>query len=197
MGAEACCRSGACSSVRGQLAPDLPPEERWRLDEQTRERARIEAKRARWQGGQLPDAYAHRLPFLHAKSCLYALDTIAKAIRTLGRMAGLPAGVAQAQADFEARFATLVAVRDSAHHPEDRVRGVRGGRGGETQIVAQPILGNAIHALGGGVIVLDFLDNNRYGEVEISAGTIAGAQQVIQQVLDAFSWRGPRQHKPM
>jgi hypothetical protein len=194
------------AQFESQLAPDLPPEERWRLDEQTRERARIEAERARWRGGQLPDAYAHRLPFLHAKSCLYALDTIAKAIRTLGTMPGLPAGVAQAQADFEARFPTLVAIRDTAHHPEDRIRGVRGGRSRETPIVAQPILSNAMHAPGGGVIVLDFLDDNRYGgtladgtygQVEISAGTVTGAQQLIQQVLDAFSWRGPRQHKPM
>ena len=201
-------QAALAAQFESQLAPDLPPEERWRLDEQTRERARIEAKRARWRGGQLPDAYAHRLPFLHAKSCLYALDTIAKVIRTLGTMPGLPAGVAQAQADFESRFPTLVAIRDSAHHPEDRIRGVRGGRGGrETPIVAQPILlRNAMYAPGGGVIVLDFLNDNRYGgtladgtyaEVEISAGTVTGAQQLIQQVLDAFSWRGPRLHKPM
>jgi hypothetical protein len=120
-------------------------------------------------------------------------------------MPGLPASVAQAQADFEDRFPTLVAVRDSAHHPEDRVRGVRGGRGEETPIVAQPILSDVIHAPSGGVIVLDMLINNRYGgtladgtfgEVEISVATVAGAQQVIQKVLDAFSWRGPRQHKP-
>lgn len=183
-----------------QVAPDLPPEERWRLDEQTREQAQVEAKRARWQSEQLPDAYAHRLPFLYAKSCLYALDTIAKTLRTLARMPGLSAGVAQAWDDFEARFPTLVAVRDSAHHPEDRIRGVRSRAGRENPIVTQPILSGAIHAPGGGVIVLDMLDNNRYGgtladgtygEVEISAETVAGAQQVIQQVVDAFSWRGP------
>jgi hypothetical protein len=191
----------------GQLAPDVPPEERWRLGEQIREQARIEAKRARWQAGQLPDAYAHRLPFLHAKSCLYSLDTIAKAIRALARMPGLPAGVTRAQAEFESRFPALVAIRDSAHHPEDRVRGVRGGPGGrETPIVTQPILSNLIHAPGGGVMVLDMLNNNRYGgtladgtlgEVEISVNTVASAQQVVQEVLNAFSWRGPRQHKPM
>jgi hypothetical protein len=190
----------------GQLAPDLPPEERWRLGEQVRERAHVAAKRSRWQSGRLPDAYAHRLPFLYAKSCLYALDTIAKALRTLARMPGLPAGVGQARDAFGARFPTLVAVRDSAHHPEDRIRGVRGRAGKETSIETQPILGDAIHAPGGGVIVLDMLDNNRYGgtladgtygEVEISAETVAGAQQVIQQVIDAFSWRGPRQHKPL
>jgi hypothetical protein len=189
-----------------QLAPDLPVEERWRLDEQTRERAHVEAKRARWQSGELPDTYAHRLPFLYAKACLYALDTIAKALRTLARMPGLPAAVAQARDGFEARFPTLVAVRDSAHHPEDRIRGVRGRAGRETPIVTQPILSDVIHAPGGGVVVLDMLDNNRYGgtladgtygEVEISAETVAGAQQVIQQIVDAFSWRGPRQHKPL
>ena len=75
----------------------------------------------------------------------------------------------------------------------------------ETPIVAQPIVSNVIHAPGGGVIVLDMLDNNRYGgtladgaygEVEISAASVASAQQLIQQVFDAFSWRGPRQHGP-
>jgi hypothetical protein len=128
------------------------------------------------------------------------LDTIAKTLRTLARMPGLPAGVAQARDDFEARFPTLVAIRDSAHHPEDRIRGVRGRAGRETPIATQPILSGAIHAPSGGVIVLDMLDNNRYGgtladgtygEVEISAETVAGARQVIQQVVDAFSWRGP------
>jgi hypothetical protein len=195
------------AQFEGQLALNLAPEEHWRLDEETRERARIEAKRALWQSGQLPDTYVHRLPFLYAKSCLYALDTIAKALRTLARMPGVPAGVVQARDDFEARFPTLVAIRDSAHHPEDRIRGVRGRGGGkETPIVTQPILSNAIHAPGGGVIMLDMLDNNRYGgrladgtygQVEISAETVAGAQQVIQGLLDSFSWRGPRQHKPL
>jgi hypothetical protein len=118
------------AAYESELASHVLPEERWRLDEQTRERARIEAKRARWQSGQLPDAYAHRLPFVHARSCVYALDTIGKAIKSLARMPGLPAGVAQARADFEARFPTLVSIRDSAHHPEDRVRGVRGRPGG-------------------------------------------------------------------
>jgi hypothetical protein len=146
------------------------------------------------------------LPFLYAKSCLYALNTIAKALRTLAMMPGLPAGIAQARDDFEARFPTLVAVRDSAHHPEDRIRGVRGRAGRETPIATQPIMNEVVHAPGGGVIMLDTLNNNRYGgtladgtysEVEISAATVAGAQQVIQQVVDAFSWRGPRQHRPM
>jgi hypothetical protein len=202
-------QAALAAQFESQLAPDLPPEERWRLDEQTRERARIEAKRARWRGGQLPDAYAkHRLPFLHAKSCLYALDTIAKVIRTLGRCRACRRESLRLRPTSSLGFPTLVAIRNSAHHPEDRIRGVRGGRGGrETPIVAQPILlRNAMYAPGGGVIVLDFLNDNRYGgtladgtyaEVEISAGTVTGAQQLIQQVLDAFSWRGPRPHKPM
>ena len=72
--------------------------------------------------------------------------------------------------------------------------------------MAQPILHGAIHAPDGGVHVLDMLNGNRYGgtladgafgEVEISVLTVASAQKVIQQVLDAFSWRGPGQHKPM
>jgi hypothetical protein len=41
------------------------------------------------------------------------------------------------------------------------------------------------------------LADGTYGEVKISAETVARAQLVIQQVIDAFSWRGPRQHRPM
>jgi hypothetical protein len=53
-----------------QLAPDLPLEERWRLDEQTRERARVEAKRrAGSQGSSLMPTRIACRPCTPSRAC--------------------------------------------------------------------------------------------------------------------------------
>lgn len=186
---------------RLQVRRPSSPEERsassgpdvWRLpiDEALSARAKW------WAEGAVPDAYVHRIPFLHAKSCLYALDTIAKAIHLLAGQAGAPETSAALYQELTDALPALKDVRDAAHHPEDRVRG-RTQKGAKIRPKA---IDNAIaKAPEGSVLFVDTLSDNRYGgttadghyrEVEISAEAVGFVRDIIQRVHLAYQWKGP------
>lgn len=97
---------------------------------------------------------------------------------------------------------TLTGVRDTSHHLEDRVR-ARDRRGKD--LVLKPVTNTLINAPQGGVLLLGNLNGNRYGstmedgaygEVEVSARSLASAQSAIQKSIDAFSWKPPKHHIP-
>lgn len=165
------------------------------------DQARLEARRERWAEGHLPDAYAHRLPFLHAKAFVYALDTLGGSLKELARIPEAPQAIGEAVTDFKNSFPDLRGVRNSSHHAEDRVQGKsRGGR-----IDLKPIANTAIYAPDGGVLVLDMLngrhfggtlEDGAYGEVAVGAESLAAATRCVQHVLDAFDWQGPPRHLP-
>ena len=183
------------------MTPDLAPEDRFKALDDVRDRASIEAKRQKWREGRTPDSYEHRLPFIHAKSCLYALDTLQKSLEVLAALSSAPAEVEAALAEFETAVPSLKHVRDSSHHAEDRVQGKKR----KERIDLQPVTNSAIHAPGRGVLIVDMLNNNRYGgtladgtygEVEVSVETVSAAQQAVQRVLSAYAWAGPPTHMP-
>lgn len=115
---------------------------------------------------------------------------------------GVPAEVgAQTDAFYDA-LPSLARVRDTAHHPEDRARGLDKK---QKPLDLKPIDNKLISAPGGGVLVLDSLNGNRYGctmadghygEVEVSAESLGVVQNCLQSVLNAFTWSGPRRHTP-
>ena len=191
--------------IRSRLESELPAglsvEERWAADRRMDELARIEAKRERWRAGEIPSSYTHRLPFIHARTFLYALDSLQKSLGLIAKKPTAPAGVAIALASFETEFPTLRHVRDSAHHVEDRVQGRQFGK----PISLQPVENAFISAPAGGALIIDALLNNRYGgtlwdgsygEVEVSPKSAAVATEIVQKVLDSFSWRGSPSHSP-
>ena len=155
----------------------------------------------KWREGHLPQGYQDRIPFIHAKSCVYALDTLQKTLRLLAKVPDVPIDIAEALKEFELAFPDLVQVRDSSHHAEDRVQGKRR----KDRIDLKPLANEAIHAPGGGVLVVDMLNGNRYGgtlgdgsygEVDVSPQTVSTAQQCVQRALNAFDWHGPVMHMP-
>ena len=184
-----------------QLPHDLTPESRFQQMDNIRESARREAKRMKWREGHLPQGYQDRIPFIHAKSCVYALDTLQKTLRLLAKVPDVPIDIAEVLKEFELAFPDLVQVRDSSHHAEDRVQGKRR----KDRIELKPLVNEAIHAPGGGVLVVDMLNGNRYGgtlgdgsygEVDVSPQTVSTAQQCVQRALNAFDWHGPVMHMP-
>lgn len=160
------------------------------------EMADFQVRRQEWASGQMPEQYEFRLPFIHAHTVLYALDSILKVLTALSGM-DTPPGVADALHAFEAAIPGLVPVRNSAHHTEHRARGLdRNGK----PLVLRPIDSNrAFGAPEGGMLVIGSLNDNKLtytmsdghlGEVEISAASVEAAQTAIQQVIDSLPWRG-------
>jgi hypothetical protein len=198
-------RSEAVRSVvtqmERQLAGNLTAEQRFEAMTGLNDAADLQVRRQEWAAGVIPDTYLDRLPFFYAHAVLFALDGIGKILAVLADMSGLPAGVAAASSAYEAALPDLVSVRNSAHHTEDRARGLKNGA---RPITLQPVNNQMIDAPNG-VLVLSSLNGNRLGytaadghhrEIEMSTASVKAAQAAIQQVLDALSWRGPARTVP-
>ena len=177
-------------------------EDWWEFEKKLRGLVDQEIKHRAWQAGHWPRSYQHALPFLHAKSFLYSLDAIAKALQVLVDQPWAPAGVQTVRSSWSAVFAHLQEVRNTSHHQEDRI--LHKGKGGKP-LDLKPVDNNLISAPSGGVLVLNSLNGNRYGctmadghygEVDVSDQSLLAAANVLQQVLDAFHWRGHARNEP-
>jgi hypothetical protein len=179
----------------------------WYGDRITRlyEQAKRDVIKAKWEAGELPRSYAHRLPFLHARTFLTSLAQLGRA---MSEMAKLDTGDAKttiggARDRFDAALPHVKPVRDSIEHAEDRMRGLD--RDKKTMMLA-PISNQMIEAPGGGVLVGDVLNNRHYGctvndgsyaEVEVADETLEAAREAVQAIFDALPWRsGHRKFEP-
>lgn len=187
-------------AMEAELPHDLSGHDRFTKMHQIHEAADLQVRREEWAAGHLPQAYEHRLPFVYAHVILYALDAIGKTINVLVDM-GISPSITTARDTYESAIPHLKSVRDSAHHIEDRARGVHHGK---KPLVLQPINTGAIVAPNG-ALALSNLDNNKLGytaedghyrEIEITKSTVKAAQSAVQQVLNALTWHGPTRTSP-
>ncbi|HEY5430715.1 MAG TPA: hypothetical protein VIK04_16485 [Solirubrobacteraceae bacterium] len=178
----------------------------WEKSEEIREQVRRQLQREKWQRDGGPEAYRRRLVFIHARSFVTTLAVFQRALIALcdyGFESGVAGGLERARDVFAVAIPGLKGVRDSTAHLEDRVRGQRQ-RGAE--IRPAPIVNSFIHAPGGGVMVTEALNNNRYGgtiadgtyaEVEVSDAITEIAETAAQACFDALPWRpGHRIREP-
>lgn len=164
--------------------------------------AERELLRRRVAAGQTPDGIANRAPFIYARAFIYAVDGIVKALETIKR-GPVPSGATAALASLKAVVPDVVAVRDTAHHAEDRIRG-RDRHG--NMITSLPIDTPHIKSDGPGMIVIDALCDNRYGctladgryaEMSIDEATLIAARDAVQSALTGIAWRrGPGRVSP-
>lgn len=155
----------------------------------------IEARREIWKTGIPPQEFTHSLIFIYAKSFLFSLDNIYKLVDVLSRYKNIPIEVSEARDKLKSNFPNLIGVRNSTHHIEDRIRGLERN---EKKIKLKPI-DNTLIKSAGGALVLNSLNNNRYGctmadghygEVEVSSNTLSFVRDAIQKILTSFSWTG-------
>jgi hypothetical protein len=161
----------------------------------------LELQEEKQKQGRLPRDYLHQLPYMHARSFLYALDMTGKLLQQLTEMPGLPGSVSQGVEVFGENFPTLKGVRNSIQHLEDRIQGL-GLK--DRPLDLQPIDRGGFR-IDGHPVVLDNLVGNQfgntladggYGEVEISEASLIAATESVQRVLDSFTWTGPRRVWP-
>lgn len=165
--------------------------------------AEVRFKREKWANGGIPREFEHNVPFLYARAFLYALDTFDKMLGVLGRESGVPADLADWHAKVEDAFPHLRGVRNTAQHIEDRARGLGAGRS-PMPLDLKPVQNNFINAPGG-ALILNSLNGSRYGstmadghygEVDVAPESVERLQLILEGVLGAFQWRGPKQHLP-
>ncbi len=166
----------------------------------------IEIKREKWQEGFLPRSYEHRLPFIHAHSFLYALDSFGKFLDVIANEEGPPKVVCSIRDGFYSALPSLRKIRNSALHIEDRSRGfgTREQAKKKEKMKLKPINNRLINSAGG-ALVLSALNGNRLGytiddgsyqEIEISPITLNVASEALQKLINSFAWNGPPRFTP-
>lgn len=154
--------------------------------------------RGMWADGRLPEQLMDRAQFIHAKSFIYAADTIGKLLSVLGRHPKVPAAIENASARFYDSLPTLKGLRDSAHHIEDRVRGKHRDKDLELKPVEEG---------GGAALIIDMLTivsgefgttmaDGSYGKIAVTRDTLMTIRDQVQAVLDAFDWTGAPTYFP-
>lgn len=152
---------------------------------------------------EMPSNYRRRLPFIHARTFLFACDGVAKSIHQLRKE--LP--VAQQQlvddlrsleSDLKRDLPDAIDLRDSAHHEEERVVGKAFNKKID---LSKPVETSLIDAPHGGVMMIDCLINDavtatvadgRIASLDVTAQTLAILVDTVQRAINLFSWRGPQ-----
>ena len=161
-------------------------------------------KREKWQQGTIPREFEHNLSFLYARAFLYALDAFDKFLGVLSREENVPEVISELHKKISDIFPDLRGVRNTAQHLEDRSRGLGAGRNPKP-LDLKPIDNNFISAPNGGALVLNSLNGSKYGstmadghygEVDVCPESMSHLQEILNNILGAFKWHGPKQHKP-
>ncbi|HHT7559294.1 hypothetical protein [Raoultella ornithinolytica] len=160
-------------------------------------------KREKWQNGELPRDHLHRITFLHAKSFLYALDTIDKFLKVMSDELGSPQEIKLLHTQLAYDFPNLRGVRNTTQHLEDRARGLGAGRSPQP-LNLQPVDNSSIFAPQGALILSNLhgtkfgctMADGHFGEVDVSPESMEKLKSIIQKTFNAFEWDGPKQHLP-
>ncbi|MCK6056908.1 hypothetical protein [Micrococcus luteus] len=188
-------KSAAAAVVRSQMGWDADPGE---VSEKSDQKYFELLMKSRC----LPAGYESRIPTMHARSFVYALDEIEKALEILEKNANMPESIAGIKQEWSAAFPYLSEVRNSAHHMADRVRGKRRKKDIDPAPVSVPGIETS-----GGVMFLNVLRGRNYGitlgegvyqEVSISPESLQVARDLVQRIIDSFPWEGfPTLHPTM
>ncbi|MCH7502426.1 MAG: hypothetical protein IIA10_03615 [Proteobacteria bacterium] len=160
-------------------------------------------KREQWQAGKLPREFEHNQPFLHARSFLYSLDAFDKLLNVLKNLSNSPPAIQKLHREFGESFSDLRGVRNTSQHMEDRSRGLGAGRNPQP-LDLKPIDNQLIKADGGALVLNNLIGtkygntmaDGHYGEVDVSPASMEALTSIFQRTLDAFDWKGPKNHLP-
>lgn len=166
-----------------------------------------DVQREIWSMGTWPRAYMPRRQVQHARSFLYALDQIGKTLKKLEREQLPPTVTARIAElvrawDDAPALRDLRGVRDSSHHPEDRMR--MQDRHGK-KISLKPISTGSFYAPNGMLTRECFSDDyfgstmsdGHHGQVEVSQATLVAVQSIVQAVFQApWEWAGHEHWEP-
>lgn len=164
-------------------------------EDELRAVASIRVLEERAASGDWPLSYESQLPIIHAHTVLFALDGVRRMLSIMADQ-GVSPGIGTALKDFDARLPQLTQVRDSAHHREDRSRGMKKGN---KPLNLKPVVTGGIHAPHGGALVIAGLANESLqytgadGEtylLPITDQTVKDAADAIQAAINSLPWSG-------
>lgn len=145
--------------------------------------------------GIAPRTYAHKVPFIHAHSFIYAVDFFGKFLEELCGYPNLPGAVAELRDSFDTELPTVRKIRNSALHIEDRSRGygTQGEKKKGIRMQTNGFLG--LSNLEGNQLCYT-IDDGTYQRVAISAETLDTMTRILNQLLSSFEWEGSPRVSP-
>ena len=191
---------------RRQIEQDLGAD-RWPMPsieerDEIRFQAEVISKREYWSTGKLPCALEFPAIFIYARAFLYALDAFDKFVGAICAESGAPPSIHSLKDRIGTEFPDLRGVRNSAHHLEDRARGL--GTGGKP-LDLKPVNNGLVSGANVKVLAMNCLIGNKYGatmadghygEIEVTVESLQKLQRILQDVLNGFHWSGSKQHEP-
>jgi hypothetical protein len=158
--------------------------ENYRLESERR------ALRRKAELGIAPRSYAYKVPFIHAHSFVYAVDSFGRFLDELCDYDAIPTAVREARDNFNNRLPMVRKIRNSAIHLEDRSRryaSPQDKRKGKRMEV-EGFLG--LSNLEGNQLCYT-IDDGTYQRLSVSPETLGVLVETINNVLHSFPWKGP------
>jgi hypothetical protein len=150
----------------------------------------LEEDRRKWQSGEHPHSYVWQMPFMFARLFLFAVHDIQKGFHGIAESPGAPTSTLDLRKRFDQQFPMLRALRDSSAHIDERFRGEARGQ----RIVPADRVVWAEYLKGSRLV--GTTADGRQAEIEVSEGTMLVVQELLQELVNAFSWSGPPRHYP-
>ena len=134
----------------------------------------------------MPLDYRERVKHIYLHVYIYALDSFSKLLDKLCDRSDAPADIAIERRRLKTALPSLKAIRDSAHHIEDRGRK----RGRREEPIDTHILTISVRT---GDNELSYTaENGSHARIAASLENTEMIRSVLQNVIYAFEWAGPR-----
>lgn len=145
--------------------------------------------------GILPPSYSQKIPFIHAHTFVYAVDSFGKFLEELCDYDELPEVLKEIRDDFNSELPTVRKIRNSALHIEDRSRlyATLGDKKKGKRMQINGFLG--LSNLEDNQLCYT-IDDGSYQKVPISSYTLEVLVRVMNRVLGALPWKGPARFLP-
>jgi hypothetical protein len=144
--------------------------------------------------GVVPRSYSHKVPFIHAHSFVYAVDSFSKFLDELCEYEALPGTLKEIKEYFNAKLPMVRKIRNSALHIEDRSRRYASlGDKKKGKKMLDGFLG--LSNLEGNQLCYT-IDDGSYQNVSVSPETLGVLVEVANSILNVFPWKGPAQVSP-
>lgn len=146
-------------------------------------------------GGEWPHDYQMRAQFMHVKSFIYALAGIRSALALLAKRPAVSDQASAALAQVDAHLPSLMDIRNSLAHSDERVLGLK--TGGK-EIVGQPLQASW-GGVNGSVIVPEMLEgtlfrttiaDGSHPTIDIHEDTFLPVGRIVQEFLHSLPWSG-------
>lgn len=158
----------------------------------------LDIRREDWAGGIEPDVFTHKRSFIYAKSFVYSLDDFSNFLKVLCLMDKVPESISLIYAELLEKFPVLRGVRNAAHHPEDRMRGIKSERGESVLIDIKPVDNGVLKAPAGNIINENLfgtqftvlMTDGTQGAIDVAPNTLAYFRDVFHSIVNEFKWTG-------